>query len=322
MAENRGKNTSSIIELSPDHPRLYMRYDKILPSAQGMAVYGDMAFILYHTGVCALYDLKTRDPKPLARFPLGSYNSGVPARDYLNHSNQCMFSGEYLEGNTIPLLYVTCGCGVGRDQDGFFYRCAVEDVHVERMADGRCTRAESRLIQTLVFSDEDIGKTSYEKPCWGCPAWFVDSANDCLYIFSSRWRTTKEFLEHYNANRYIITKMRKPPLVDAFVRLTAADILDQFLVPFDILFTQGGMISGDKMFYTFGLGDNSYPIGLRVYDLTGRCVCGKVDLSGSIFGHEEIESCSFYNGELFCNTNTNAGTGGIYSLGTNLAKLL
>ena len=307
-------------ELSAGDARLYMRYDKILPSAQGMAVYDDMAFILHHTGVCALYDLKTRDPRPLARFPLGSHNEGEPTRDYLNHSNQCMFSGERLEGNPLPLLYVTCGYGIGRDQDGFFYRCAVEDVRVERAADGSCVQAGSRLIQTIAFSDEGIGDTAYEKPCWGCPAWFVDSENNCLYLFSARWRTTEEFLEHYGENRYIITKLRKPPLAEPFVRLTAGDILDQFLAPFDILFTQGGMIAGDKLFYTFGLGDRRYPIGLRVYDLTNKCVCGKMDLSGSCFGHEEIESCSFYNGELLCNTN--AGTGGIYSLGAEPAKLL
>ena len=318
MKPNHERQTAA--ELSADGVSLYMRYHKVLPSAQGMAVYDGMAFILHHTGVCALYDLETKDPRPLAQFPLGSYNTGVPSADYLNHSNQCMFSGEHLEENPIPLLYVTCGCGTGQDRDGFFYRCAVEDVHVERAADGRCTRAESRLVQTIAFSDEGVENTVYEKPCWGCPAWFVDSEGGCLYLFSARWRTTEEFLGHRGENRYIITKLRKPALSEPFVRLTAADILDQFLTPFDILFTQGGMIAKDKLFYTFGLGDRRYPIGLRVYDLTNKCVCGKMDLSGSLFGSEEIESCSFYQGELLCNTN--AETGGIYSLGREPAKLL
>lgn len=309
-----------MIELSAKDARLYMRYEKILPSAQGMAVYDDMAFILHHTGVCALYDLKTRSPRPIARFPLGSRNEGVPGRDYLNHSNQCMFSGERLGDNPIPLLYVTCGYGTGRDRDGFFYRCAVEDVRVERAPDGTCLRAESRLVQTVAFSDGGIEDTSFERPCWGCPAWFVDSGSESLYLFSARWRTTEEFLDRYEENRYIITRLRKPALTEPFVRLTAADILDQFLVPFDILFTQGGMIAGDKLFYTFGLGDSRYPIGLRIYDLTNRCICGKMDLSRSLLGREEIESCCFYQGELLCNTN--APVGGIYSLGTGPAKLL
>lgn len=306
--------------LSAADARLYMRCDKILPSAQGMAIHGGMAFILYHTGVCALYDLETRDPRPLARFPLGSYNSGTPTGDFLNHANQCMFSGEHLDGNPIPLLYVTAGYGTGFDADGFFYRCAVEDVRVERAGDGTCRRAESRLVQTISYSDEGREGTAFERPCWGCPAWFAGGGDDCLYMFSARWRTTAEFLEHKAENRYIVTRLRKPPLAEPFVCLTGADILEQFLLPFDILFTQGGMIAGDKLFYTFGLGTPQYPVGLRVYDLTNRRVCGRLDLSASVLGGEEIESCCFYNGELLCNTN--AGTGGIYSLGPGPARLL
>lgn len=307
-------------ELSGKGIELYMRYDKILPSAQGMAAYADMAFVLYHTGVCGLYDLKTRSSRPLASFPLGSYNTGTPTKDYLNHSNQCMFSGEHLDGNPLPLLYVTAGYGTGRDKDGFFYRCAVEDIHVKRDESGGCVETESTLVQTITFSDEGIGDTKYEAPCWGCPAWFVDSENDCLYIFSSRYRTTEEFLPYYGQNRYKVTKLRKPPLSESFVQLGAADIEDQFLLPFDILFTQGGMLAGDKIFYTFGLGDEHYPLGLRVYDLKNKCVCAKLDLSGSIFGGEELESCCFYNGELICNTN--AKVGGIYVLGGEPAGLL
>ena len=310
-----------MVQLPAGDARLYMRYNKILPSAQGMAIYDHMAFILHHTGECGLYDLRTRDPNPLARFPLGSHNDGRPTKDWINHSNQCMFGKEHWEGNPIPLLYVTAGYGIGRDEEGcFFYRCAVEDIHVERRPDGSVGRAESRLVQTITFSGEGIERTDWEMPCWGCPAWFVDNESQFLYIFSARWRTTKEFLDHYDENRYIITKLRKPPLTEPFVRLTAGDILDQFLLPFDILFTQGGMIAGDKLFYTFGLGRDPYPIGLRVYDLTRRCLCGTLDLSGSILGQEEIESCCFYEGELLCNTN--APVGGLYSLGTEPAKLL
>lgn len=307
-------------QLSAGDARLYMRYNKILPSAQGMAIFDDMAFLLHHTGECALYDLVSRAAEPLARFPLASHNAGTPTKDYINHSNQCMFSGEHLEGNPLPLLYVTAGYGTGRDQDGYFYRCAVEDIHLEREADGRVRRAESRLVQTVTFTGEGMEGTGYEMPCWGCPAWFVDNDSQYLYIFSARWRTTKDFLDHYEENRYIITKLRKPPLSEPFVRLTGADILDQFLLPFDILFTQGGMIAGDKLFYTFGLGRDPYPIGLRVYNLTNRCVCGRLDLSSSVLGQEEIESCCFYKGELLCNTN--APVGGIYSLGAAPAELL
>ena len=32
---------------------------------QGFGIYDKYAIILYHTGVCALYDLETRQPEPL-----------------------------------------------------------------------------------------------------------------------------------------------------------------------------------------------------------------------------------------------------------------
>ena len=92
--------------------RLFMRYHKPLKSAQGMAIHGDEMFVLYDTGVCAVYDLITRNPFPKAVFPLGSYNNGKPAREYLNHANQCMFGTIHKDGNPLPLLYVTAGTGV------------------------------------------------------------------------------------------------------------------------------------------------------------------------------------------------------------------
>ena len=66
---------------------LYMKFDKILRSAQGMAIWQDRAFILYDTGMCGVYDLKGRTAAPLAAFPLGSYNEGMPTRDYVSYFN-------------------------------------------------------------------------------------------------------------------------------------------------------------------------------------------------------------------------------------------
>lgn len=31
-------------------------------SVQGFSVWGDWGFVLYHTGICAVYDLVSRDP--------------------------------------------------------------------------------------------------------------------------------------------------------------------------------------------------------------------------------------------------------------------
>ena len=49
-------------------------------SVQGFSVYEDYAIVLYHAGVCAVYDLITRDPAPLAAFKLATYDAGEEDR--------------------------------------------------------------------------------------------------------------------------------------------------------------------------------------------------------------------------------------------------
>lgn len=297
-------------------PLPLMKYKKLLPSAQGMAIYGDMAFILYHTGMCGIYDLKNRNPDAAARFWLASANGGDPAGEYANHANQCMFSELFSEGGELPLLYVTAGNGAAGDEKGYYYRCAVEDIHIEKSGD-HILGASSRLVQTISYLDRDVDLSCFEPPCWGCPAWFVDSENKAIYIFSSRYRTTKKFLPYYGQNRYIITRFDMPePFSANFVILTGADIKEQFTVPFDILFTQGGTLRNGKIYYTFGMGSSTYPLGLRIIDLREKQVCNAEDLSTSCFSNEEIECCAFYGNHLLCNTNsTDIAVGGIYSLG-------
>ena len=111
------------------------------------------------------------------------------------------------------------------------------------------------------------------------------------------------------------------PLQGGMIRFGPKDIQDQFTVPFDIPFTQGGMIAGNKLFYTFGAGDAERPDGIRVYDLSRKCLIAGADLQDTIMGAEEIESCSFRGRELICNTNAKP-EGGYYSLGTAWYELL
>lgn len=306
--------SNEVIKLSTENIKLYMCCDKVLPSAQGMSIFGDMAFMLYHTGHCAVYDLKSRSSAPLAVFPLASVNEGTPTKDYINHSNQCMFSTLHLDGNELPLLYITTGNGTGGDENGFFYRCAVENIHLEHDEKGAVTGGHSELIQTYSYLPGGENEAGWLPPCWGCPAWFVDSEKGHIYIFSSRYRTTKEYAHLATENTYIITKFAmKEPREQKLVRLRAKDILEQFTVPFDVFFTQGGMLHDDKIFYTFGFGNETYPDALRVYDLKKRKVLAEMDLSDSILKDEEIECCSFYGDELLCNTNAQPAK--IYSLG-------
>ena len=280
----------------------YMHFEKMLPSAQGMGIWEYYAFILYDTGTCGVYNLKTKDPNPIGYFSLGSYNDGVPTKDYLNHANSCMFGSKHLGNNPIPLLYVNTGTGTGYDQDGYYYRCAIENIICKVEACGeRVFHAET--VQVISYYPEGIEKTIYEQPCWGCPCWMVDTEKELLYMFSAQYRTTRGNVPDGERNRYIITTFRLPDLnAGKYVRLTACDIIDQFSCESDIQFTQGGTIIGKNLYYTFGCPRLNYPLRIAVFDLEKREMSAIVDNLDIAFGYEEVECCAQYGGHLLCNT--------------------
>ena len=276
----------------------YMTCHRPVPNSQGMAIWEDRAFMLYDTGVCAVFDLQSRSRKPLDVFPLGSYNSGKPTRDYLNHANSCMFSRTHWDNNPIPLLYVTIGCGIGTDENGYFYRCAVENI-VER-EDG-CY--EAKTVQTITYLPEGELPTGVEHPCWGSPCLMVDNDEGVLYLFSARYRTKRGCVPDGKKNAYLITKFPLPdPKQGGMVRLTPADILDQFAVESEVLFTQGGMIFDGKLYYTYGYPKGGYPVQIMAFDLQGKCLAGQTGDLSAAFCEEEIECCAPYRGKLLCNT--------------------
>lgn len=277
---------------------LYMTCYKPVPSEQGMAIEGDRAFILYDTGVCAVFDLVTRDPRPVSVFPLGSYNKGKPTPDYLNHANSCMFGPAHWGDNPLPLLYVTIGTGIGYDEDGYFYRCAVENV--QQREDGSYY---SQTVQTICYRPEGTLPEGIVSPCWGCPAFMVDKDEAALYIFSARYRTKRGCVPEGEHNAYIITKFPLPdPARDGMIHLGPEDILDQFVVPSDVLFTQGGTIHNGKLYYTFGYPKGGYPLQILIFDLQRKTLYGQVDNLTEAFRKEEIECCGIYRNRLLCNT--------------------
>lgn len=289
---------------------LYMRFAKKLRSAQGMDIYGDRAYILYDTGVCAVYDLLARNSEPVDVFKLGSYNDGVPAKDYLNHANSCMFGSIHFGDNPIPLLYVTIGTGIGADEDGFYYRCAVENITETVGMDG-CSHFEAETLQTITYKPDGIEDTAFDPPCWGCPAFFVDTDKGFLYIFSAKYRTKYGCIPEGEHNRYIITKFNLPKLTDGkMVCLTPKDIIDQFSVESDVMFTQGGMLLDEKIYYTFGCPKIGYPLEMLVFDLNKRDIVMHVNNMDEAFFGEEIECCGVYDGRILCNT----CDGGIFEL--------
>lgn len=292
-----------MMRLDGNKSTLYMRFDKILPSAQGMGIWEDRAYILYDTGVCAVYDLQSRKPTALARFPLGSYNSGTPTGDYLNHANSCMFGTLHFENNPIPLLYVNTGTGIGYDAEGYYCRCAVENIELVRDAQG-AEGYSARTLQTISFLPGTGAEGSqFESPCWGCPSWLVDSQRKLLYIVSARYRTTRGHVPEGEKNRYLITTFPLPALSDGEkIILTHSDIIDQFAVASDLQFTQGGTLMDDKIYYTFGCPRLGYPLQLAVFDLKKKSLQAIVENMDAAFENEEIECCAPYRGRLLCNT--------------------
>lgn len=299
---------------------VYLSFEKSESSQQGMAVYGNYAFLFYHGGFCDVIDLATREKA--GSFYLGS-STGNRTDAYSNHVNQAVFSQTfYEEEDAFPLLYVTSGNAGGADEDGYYGRCAVERITMKEQEDGTLSFS-SELMQTIIFNDNDYETgnnfkytkpevSQYESPCWGWPASFADTDNNRFYLFSARYRTSGAYAEYYDQNAYIVTSFLLPPIctVGETVILYPEDIVDQFTTEFDVFVTQGGTLYDGKIYYTYGFGGLEYPNAIRVFDLAEKKIVAKIDLSDSIFSNEEIESCGVYEGTLLCNTNS----GKIYQL--------
>ncbi|MBQ8398006.1 MAG: hypothetical protein IJX53_07435 [Clostridia bacterium] len=283
-------------------------------SVQGFSVWGDWAFVLFHSGICAVYDLITRDPAPIEVFKLASYHDGEPDKRYANHANDLMFGGT-LDG--APLMYITAGNSGEADEHGWIAYCAVEALDITRDDAGK-PHFSTRLVQSIYYKDEQIVNSPYQTPGWGWPASLCDTERGEYVMLSARYRTTKDFVDRYNDNNYIITRFPLPEIKpgNEVVTLTRADIIGQFEAPYDILATQGGTIHDGKLYYTYGFGKVGYPIGMRVFDLREEKLTARVDFSFTPFGNIEIECCAMYGGRLLVNTQSPKGTttGDIYAL--------
>ncbi len=283
-------------------------------SVQGFSVWGDWGFVLFHSGICAVYDLITRAPAPIEVFKLASYHDGEPDKRYANHANDLMFGGT-LDG--APLMYITAGNSGEADERGWLAYCAVEALDITRDETGK-PHFSTRLVQSIYYRDAPPADSPYQTPGWGWPASLVDTERGEYVMLSARYRTTKDFVDKYNDNNYIITRFPLPEIKpgNEVVTLTRADIIGQFEAPYDILCTQGGTIADGKLYYTYGFGKVGYPIGMRVFDLRREALTARVDFSFTPFGNIEIECCAMYGDRLLVNTQSPKGTttGYIYAL--------
>jgi len=292
----------------------YMSFDLTERAAQGMSVWNGHAFILYDGGTCSVYDLGKKTAAPIATFPLASENPGIPSKEYRNHANSCMFGSTHWKGNPIPLLYITTGSGIGYDHNGYFYRCSIENITCTE-SDNGTPSYQSEVIQTITFHPDGIDDTEFSPPAWGCPCFLTD--NKYLYIFSARYRTKHGCVPEGENNAFMITKFPLPPLnAGTLIKLTPKDIIEQFTVESNTLFTQGGMIHENHLYYTFGYPKGGYPVKLMVFDLNNHALAWETDPMDDGFCGEEIECCSVYQGQLLCNTTT----GSIYQVDTPFDK--
>ena len=268
-------------------------YAGVKRAVQGFAIHKGTGFVLYHTGICAAYNLDTKESKPMGVFKLGSYNDGEEDKRYANHANDAMFGG-MVDGEDFPLMYVTAGNSGESDEKGYIGYCAVEQI---RLKDGVYSSEE---VQKIYYKNDGIENTPFQAPGWGWPASLVDVEGGWYYMLSARYRTRFDMARDDNV--YIITKFKLPDPKSGDVTLYPKDIADQFELPFNVFFTQGGTIYDNKIYYTYGCGKEVHPNALRVIDLGKKEYVLCEDLTDTPFGQNEVECCAFYNGRMLINT--------------------
>jgi len=262
-------------------------------SVQGFAIYKNKGFVMYHTGVCGVYDLDTKERNPIGVFRLGSFNDGFPDKRYANHANDAMF-GNILKDEEFPLMYVTAGNSGESDEKGYIGYCAVEQI--------RCVAGvySSEEVQRIYYKNDGIEQTSFQTPGWGWPASLVDVKAGWYYMLSARYRTRRDMEREDNV--YIVTKFRLPDPKSGDVTLYPKDIVDQYELPFNVFFTQGGTIYDNKIYFTYGNANEMHPNELRIIDLDKKEYVLCENLKDTSLGNDEVECCAFYNGRLLINT--------------------
>lgn len=258
--------------------------------------------------------------------------NGTSDSRYTNHANQVMFgSAKFAETDPLPLIYILDGNSGEADETGYIARCRIERfvctngkwstqlvqtiVYNDNGYECPFDAASSKFLYHDNADTGFINTNGYERVAWGWPAFFIDGApteltQNKLFIFGPRFRTTSAQetvnrnlygISNYQTNSaYIITEFTMPALPSSesdfgqTVTLYPTDILHQFAAPFDIYVTQGGMMYGGKIYYSFGFGghDAYTHNGIRVYDIATESISDRIDLLSGEAGSVEPE-CTF-----------------------------
>lgn len=260
---------------------------------QGLEMNGNYIFSLEDGGHVNVYDFKKRNPQPIGGFELAS--SGPD-----NHANNAEFGVEKQRGASFPLMYISNG-KVGSEIE---WTCFVESI--TRKGD----TFSSEIAQTITLDISGFAEAGYE-PIFGAPSWLIDRERKALWVFSAHQRTTPKVTINPEDNFYIAYKFRIPTLSEGpSVVLTANDVLQQVIFPFETWFTQAGCMKDGKIYYCFGVGKldpEKRPSRIRVYDTDTGTICAKYDLNEEI--PYEMEDLVIRDGWIYVNTNTSPKRG-------------
>lgn len=244
-------------------------------SAQGMAIWGDNAFLFNDGGHCRVLNLMSG--KVQREFDLASAGGKT-------HVNAACFGLELTNGSTIPVIYIS--------EYNSPSRCFVESIG----------ESANTLVQTI--QAQENGKVMFVQ------SWIVDGKERSLYAIA---RTAAPKGEK-NSSKVRIIKYRLPLLNEGKeIILSEKDIQDSFYVEF-ASGTQGGVIKGKYLYLPTGLQESSRgqfnaERAIQVIDLKKKILVKRVDLT--YITTNEPEDLDFYKGKalLYCGQE-----GGIYQV--------
>lgn len=244
-------------------------------SAQGMAIWGDKAYLFNNGGHCRILDLKTE-------VVVGNYSLMSSGKD--NHVNNASFGCEHISIDKKPVLYISETNGQSR--------CFVEQIL------DTC----SVLVQTLQIREK--GKYVFVQ------SWVIDRDNKVLYTIARMPKKKGEL----GSKKIRIDKYRLPKLEEGdFVILREKDRFERFFVEF-ASGTQGAFIKGNYMYVASGLQESAKgrfnaARCIQVIDLKKKKIAKRIDLTYVTVN--EPEGIDLYNGKvmLFCGQE-----GGIYEV--------
>ena len=263
-------------QVMPIHSQLVYpivgQYNK--KSAQGMAIYKDLAYLFSDGGMCRVYNLEKK--KVERRFVLSTRAS--------NHVNSACFGIELGSYNQIPFLYTT--------ECKNKFRCYVEEILPDT----------TKLVQTITKTN----KGKEERVL----IWVVDRERGLIYSITRYYEPlhSKGYALH-TIKEYSLPQISKGKTVV----LTEKDVKNHFQVKFPNVL-QGAVIKDDVLYIVTGFQQSvasriDAQRAIQVIDLKKKALLKTIDLT--YLTTNEPEDMDFYKGKalLYCGQE-----GGIYEV--------